>query len=302
MIYEFAVSPSICGSWQNLRFLLSSFGKEEGRLLSDIPQNKWISLADKTIKTSKNRPVERKRMFEGLLRLAKKSLYKRDFVPQIAGEKWIDHALAAHKDRPFRAILTTPDHAGNEDFILKNDIDLPEHGRWKQSPSKTINRKKADMVNEIRPLLENARQVMLIDRNFCLVDRNGNKIIRYKPVLLGILNALRNKRYGPTVKKVIYHVGDKNFDQKKLKQQCELYLQEEIPCGMTLQFVIWPWDELHDRFVLTDIGGIDFGQGLDEWTGHGPEKVKLSRISDDDFHDWWSKCNKNSYILPNFTI
>ena len=44
MVYEFALSPSLCSNWHDLRFFLQTFGKEEGRLFSDIPRRNWIRL------------------------------------------------------------------------------------------------------------------------------------------------------------------------------------------------------------------------------------------------------------------
>jgi hypothetical protein len=297
MIYEYAVDPALCVDWQDLRYLVLSCGREQGRLISDVPRKRWTRLASEAINESNPKPVERKRLKEFLKKLSKKALYLRKFTVK-SNSNWIDNAIATHQVWPFKAILTTENYPGDEDFIIKNNISMSDHERWKQSPSVTVNRNAADMVDPITPLLENARQVMLIDKNFRLVNSSGHKIIKYKNVLLETLNKINNKAYGPSIKKLVYHVGNK-LSQEELKHHCALHLKNDMPEGMTLQFVIWPWDELHDRFVLTDIGGVDFGQGLDEWTGSGPKKVKIGRISDEDYKTWWSKCNKKS---PNFSI
>jgi len=54
MIYEFAISPILFKEWQDLRFFLQSFGREEGRLLSDIPRKKWMKMTRKEINASDN--------------------------------------------------------------------------------------------------------------------------------------------------------------------------------------------------------------------------------------------------------
>jgi hypothetical protein len=41
-------------------------------------------------------------------------------------------------------------------------------------------------------------------------------------------------------------------------------LQDIIPAGLTLTVVRWNHDELHNRYILTDQGGIHIGEGLDQ--------------------------------------
>ncbi len=63
---------------------------------------------------------------------------------------------------------------------------------------------------------------------------------------------------------------------------------------MKVNFIVRPWDELHDRYILTDVGGIDFGIGLDIWDGSGPEKVKINRISEETRDWWWKTCRSKN--------
>jgi len=287
MIYEFAVSPSICGSWQNLRFLLSSFGKEEGRLLSDIPKNKWVNLASKTIKLSKNRPLERKRMSVGLLNLKKKSLYKRDFVPQIAGEKWIKHALAAHKDRPFRAILTEGCPA-SEKYVLTNDFELPEKKLWKVPSGCMAKRTAKEMLDPIKTMLDCANEVILIDRNF---DPEKSRFVNF---LEELLNYLSNRSYSPSIQTVSYHVGNR-MSSEHIEYLCREHVaKKEILHGIKLNIYIWPRNELHDRYILTDNGGVKYGIGLDEDDGGSSKEVAINRISNDEYRKWWTECQKRT--------
>ena len=106
MIYEYAISPSLCKDYSNLRFFLETFGMGEGRLFSDIPRNQWRIFAYTIIKESDNGQVEKKRLFKAAKKLYRKAVYYRKSVPEIDSEKWLDHALTAHQNHPFRAILT----------------------------------------------------------------------------------------------------------------------------------------------------------------------------------------------------
>jgi len=290
MIYEYAVNPSLCADWRDLKDLIIAFGREEGRLISDVPKKQWERSAAEAINRSNPKPVEKKRLKTFLKKLSAKALYVRNHTIDDKSE-WIDNAIATHRIWPFRAIITD-EYTGCEECVLENGLSLLTHDYWQAAPSVTVIRKAPNMVDIIRPIIENARQIVLVDRNFRLVDPSGHPAIRYKSVLLEFLNAIANKQHGPSINTVFYHVGDKYISSAELQRQCELYLKKEIPAMITLKFVIWPWDELHDRYLLTDIGGLDFGQGLDEWTGSGPETIKISRISNVDRQHWWSKCNQ----------
>lgn len=284
MIYEFAVSPTICDSWQNLRFLLSSFGKEEGRLLSDIPKKQWCKEALKTIKHSNNPPVERKRMSEGVIKLKNKSLYKRNFVPAVSGTNWIEHALAAHRDRPFRAILTDSCHE-DEEHVLLNDFELTEKDLWKVLPGCMVERTAKEMLKPIKAMLDCANTVILIDRNF---DPSKARFVNF---LVKLFKYLSNRPYSPSIKTISYHLGDK-ISSEHMKYLCDKKLADRIPRGMKLNIYIWPKDELHDRYVLTDNGGANYGIGLDENDGASSKEVAINRISNDEYKKWWTDCQK----------
>jgi hypothetical protein len=291
MIYEFAVSPSICDNWQNLRFLLSSFGKVEGRLLSDIPKKQWFNLALKTIKQSDHPPVERKRLSEGIIKLKNKSLYKRNYVPECAGKNWMEHALTAHKDRPFRAILTDGCHA-NVNCVLINDIELIEKDLWNIQPGCMAKRTAAEMLEPIKPMLDCANEVILIDRNF-----NPGKA-RFVNFLAELLTYLSHRSYSPSIQTIAYHLGDK-IPTEHIQYLCNEHVTRRIPNGMKLNIYIWPKDELHDRYVLTDNGGVKYGVGLDEYDGSGSKEVAINRIFESEYRKWWTDCQKRQ---PAFNI
>ena len=292
MVHEYAVDPILCTNWRDLRFLVSSFGREEGRLISDVPRREWKRLSFDWINKSNPKPVMKKRLKLFVRKLIQKALYIRNETVN-SNSEWLANAIATHNIWPFRAILTDT-YSGNEPFILCNDLDLTTHDCWCVSTSVTVEREVNNMIDAIKPLLEISRELMLIDRNFRFVDDNSSPIMRYKSVLIEILKKVSGKEYGPQVNKITYHVGDKSFSKEELNRQCDLYIRDSLPKGMRLEFIIWPWDKLHDRFVLTEIGGVDFGQGLDEWTGYGLEEVKISRISNADHKKWWASCKEKA--------
>ena len=273
MIYEFAISPTLCANYNNLRLFLQTFGSGEGRLFSDIPRKKWMRLARQEIRASGNGQVMKKRLIAAVERLARKALYRRNYVPDVGEKPWIDHAVAAHEDRPFRAILTDC-YDGNEESILSCEQDSVYDSRWAVPPDSEVTRNAEEMITAIRPMLDCAREVVLIDRNF-----NPDKY-RWRQFLMKLTEFLSMRPFSPSVGKVDFHFGD-YIDVDHLQFLCSEHIVDNLSTGMKVNFFVWPQDELHDRYVLTDVGGVRFGIGLDIWDGSGPEKVEVSRISEE---------------------
>ena len=64
------------------------------------------------------------------------------------------------------------------------------------------------------------------------------------------------------------HIADDAPDWTTFRRECEKHLPAVVPAGVEL--VVRRWrnrdggDRLHNRYILTDIGGVQFGVGLDE--------------------------------------
>ena len=305
MIYEYAVDPSIFTNEDKALFILESFGRDKGRLVSEIKKDHWQKMVLENIRNSENRTIARHTLKEALKILVKnqKALYCRQ--QQIETVDWLTLTRKAHRAWPYRGILVEQ-YDGDDDHFLVRDIHLHGKPNWAVPPSNTVDREAGIMVAAVSHLLENAREVMLIDRHFRLENSRGSFISKYKNVLICFLEFLANKKYGPSVNKLTYHLGKNGIKEitdsviGHLEYQCNKYLKSDLPSGIKLEIAIWPWDELHDRFVLTEIGGIDFGIGLDEFAGSNEKTVLLKRISSADYTRLWSKFKQKQpdIILP----
>lgn len=304
MIYEYAVDPSIFISEDKACFIIESFGRDKGRLVSEIRKDHWLNLVRDSIRKSDNKPIARHILKEALKILVKnqKALYCRQ--QQIEAPDWLKLTQKAHSVWPYRGILVEQ-YDGDNNYFLVRDIYLSRNPNWEVPPSITVDREAAAMVAAVSPMLENAREVMLVDKNFRLENQSGSFIGKYKNVLIRFLEFLANKKYGPPVNKLTYHLGKNGITEitdsviRHLEYQCDRHLKNDIPSGIKLEIAIWPWDELHDRFLLTDIGSVDFGHGLDEWSGSGKKEVKIGRLSNENYKELWSMCKQKR---PDFTI
>jgi hypothetical protein len=276
MIYEYAVSPGLFSNSKDVGFLLDSFGKGKGRLISKVPNKKWINMAFQEISRSSCGQMEKKKLKNAANKLFRHASYARPADQSGSpATTWIELALRANKMRPFRGILVEQCER-NQDEILVNDLDLRDDPLWKVPPSVTVARDAVQMMNIVQPMLDSAKEVAFVDRNF----NPGQE--RFVNVLLECIDRVSSKRHGPKVPKITYHLGDKNITDSFIQDKMGRYVNR-IPADFVIEFTLRPWDEMHDRFILTDIGGVEFGVGLDESLGGGSKNVRIKIMPDDDY-------------------
>jgi hypothetical protein len=295
MIYEYAVSPNCFFDQSKVQILLSHFSKDQGRLLSDVPKKKWKILALAAINASNHKPIMRKTLKNALIKIEKQSLYRRHTIPACKADKitcnekaWIDYAKLVHMDRPFHAIFSQNEYDLDDIPVnMLNMFELIEAPHWENPSTVKVKRTAEMMVSVIKPVLDCSAEVILVDRNFNPFHE------RYRNFLIELLKYLKNRKHSPEIKKIKYHVGWRDNDDLKTKERIfSKSLINGLPSGMQVQFILRPSHELHDRFILTDIGGIMYGHGLDEALGHNIDVVNVVRLSQDAYKKEWQDVQK----------
>jgi hypothetical protein len=128
---------------------------------------------------------------------------------------------------------------------------------WNIQRSRQVRRVAADMAGTVKTLLSMSKTVLFIDRNFSPKDRGFR--VALEAFLLALLD--RNKKWQARL--IEYHTGDR-IAPSDFRDLCNGWLPSIIPSGMQMRLVRWRFHDLHNRYVLTDLGGIQFGQGLDQ--------------------------------------
>jgi hypothetical protein len=117
------------------------------------------------------------------------------------------------------------------------------------------------MAARVAPLLRAAMEILFIDPHF------GPENIRYRRPLEAFLSAIFDQRGGEPLKKVEIHTSAKS-EALSFKNECERRLPPMVPQGMILRLVRWrqrdSGEKLHNRYILTDRGGVLLGVGLDD--------------------------------------
>lgn len=260
MLFEFAVEPEVMTSWHNVRLLSNLFGLEHARLISKFP-SKWQR---EVCEACDRRPdlgdVEKKRIKEKVFLLGAKLVSTgRPYTPT---KLWLENAESEHIRRPFRAIIATTNPRAHT-FILDVDSLDESVGLWNVPREVKVPREPRLMATCVSLLFEMSRSILFVDPNF------KPEAVRFRRPLIEFLTVACDvtQRTGRSFNRIEYHLKSV-CNLSFFVNECRRSLLPRIPKGCEITFFRWkrlkPGEDLHPRYVLTDMGGIRFDCGLDD--------------------------------------
>ena len=287
MIFEYALEPTLLDNWKDIRYFKDQCGAENGRLISEFPR-RWERSVFEAIRLSGSGQVETLKMKEALRSIVKYKMFRRPKILWDDKRSWIDNAKKEHQRLMFHAIVAKNCSDDVASCLLSGD-DIDESKLlWQCPPSKEIVRIASDMAREVAPLLNLSTQIMFIDPHFDPQEK------RFRNPLIGFLQILSRRSNGFPINRLEYHVSDK-WDEKEFKRRLDAYLKPHMPSGLSLSFCRWNRADMHNRFILTSMGLLEFGIGLDESDGSSsPRKDLLTRLSDNDLAKHWARYSKGT--------
>lgn len=273
MLYEYAVDPSLLGDINNCRTIFDNFKPERGKLIADVPR-KWQQAAFSAINGiphAQCQPVMRKTLKKHLGRLLKESLCANRNPPQWnrIEESWLTHVLAAQGAHPYAAILAARTSQELACTYALSELLLNAPDCWRSPTQRSVLRNADNIVDALMPLLRISKQITLIDRHLYPGET------RYRRVLVELVRRIPEMNFGRGVGSMTMHVSDQRHD---MRDSLQLHLGRHLPRGFEIVCCGWPKSAEHDRFAITDVGGIQLGQGFDEHSPAGTEHVFLSLI------------------------
>ena len=254
MFYEYALEPQLLNNWRDFRYFFENMGMSRGRLISRYPKH-WKRIVYESLTDCGD--MERKRIEEALIRAADEKLLRRNNEWD-RNKDWLTNAEAEHARNPFHAIIAKSNPHANAS-VLVGDVLVEHEPLWVLNSSCFVPRKAQDMADGVATLLQASREIIFIDPHF---DPDKS---RYCRPLIGFLQVAQHNR---TIKleRVEYHLKDK-LEANSFKTNCTK-LANKLLAGIEIRFRRWrelPNNEkLHDRFILTERGGVQFSVGLDD--------------------------------------
>ncbi len=261
MIHEYALEPELVATWGNrhdYRYFVEKFGLGQPRIVSRYPRS-WKRLVWQAFQSSDD--LERTRMVELLQRLSERMVHRRGYQWD-PGRAWSENARAEHERVPFQAILARENPEGHPRVLIAADLN-DGTPLWAVPQGLTVARRAGDMAAAVAALLRIARIVVFVDPYF------GPDSFRHRLTLEAFLRALVQGRCVTGPERVEVHTSTENTATRAVfEAACQGLLRRCIPAGIRLMWVRLDaraqGEQLHNRYILTDLGGVLFGAGLDE--------------------------------------
>jgi hypothetical protein len=277
MFYEFAIDPDLVTLWCNregYKGFIKQFGFDKKRIASRFPKY-WERTVEDSFLKAYPRPslLQTSRKTE-IVSILKKRMVKRGSSNFVTINPWLDNAEREHSLRPFKGIVShaNPRNAASvtvitcaDDILTKLD-DFPSSCDADRTPDA--------LVAPIAPLLRCCEFAIFIDPYF-------DTALRFIEPFQKRLQVLMFERFGSASPKVELHTSiercfkpadprnssDEAREAARIMQAFHARLPQIIPQGLSIRVVIWKersrGQKLHNRYLLTDIGSVSFGTGLD---------------------------------------
>lgn len=257
---EYAVDPQALDSYERITRLIDCFFGQPQRLISDCPK-RWANEVRHAVNRLKDYgvgPVERKKLKLKVEKLSKANLCaNRSLADWDRQSAWLSYALKAHEDQPFDGLLgANPDTEVQGKVYSLDDLAIDAPPCWDESKQSHLPRTAASIAEFAGPLIRVSRRLILVDPYFWFTAPNWYS---YEPLLRALLGLHASANYGAGLKRLEIHTSDRFAGLDTLAVPT---LTPTVPMGLSVACKIWPKDKMHDRFIMTDVGGISLGRGL----------------------------------------
>jgi hypothetical protein len=309
LLSEYAVTPDVFDSSfyphedvgaARLECLKDVFLEEV--LLRNLRNGEWLAVF-----RNDDRPWHR-RGTELLQKMVKQNRLRLAGAALADGPKsdadWCREALASHQIDPITGIISTAQVADEvgRDPILGRIERLTSSPCWTcRSPSVRPVRCRHDYEAQLRLIMRSANSVMLIDPHLDPSQR------RYGDVLPLLLLA-QDRRPLPLIEihRVMY-VGSGQRRQFVDSVEWENRFRDAWGNELSaagLQVEVFIWDHHHDRYLITDLIGIEMGNGYDTTTN--PKAIttwsRIGRKDRDDIQREFDPASNRHTLRHRFTV
>jgi hypothetical protein len=309
LLCEYALTPDVFDTrfypheevgTARLEYLKDVFLEEA--LLRNLRSGEWLSVFKNHDRFWHRRGMEllKKMVKQNRLRLADAAL---PAVPA-SDVDWCREALASHEIDPMTGVISTAQVVKEvgPDPILGRIDRLGSSLCWTgRSPSVRLARCHGDYEAELRLIMNSANSIMLIDPH---LDPTRRRYVDVLPLLL----LAQGRRPVPLIEihRVMY-VGSGRNRQLINLVEWENRFRDAWGNDLSaagLQVEVFIWDDHHDRYLITDLIGVEMGNGYDT-TANPNDITTWSRIGrkdrDDIQREFDRACNRH-VLRHHFTV
>ncbi|WP_371056391.1 hypothetical protein [Rhodosalinus sp. K401] len=266
MLSEYAVEPAAIGAdWRTFKDLIDRFGADKGRLISRLP-SKWERMVKEAARNAGVSDRDYLRIVERLNDSRRKVVnFSRSYEHEA---NWITNVLREHADRPFKAIIC---HAGSTACAeaMEPDDCSDAHPLFRATTSCDVTRTADQIADALHTLTAVSKEVDIVDPYFDLRSAKGN----YLATLVSLLARLVGDPGQTKAIRIHFRDHDTRPSAEILARDGSAKVTGLLPPGYRIEFYAWSeklgGEDFHDRYVLTELGGIMIGAGL---SADGPDE------------------------------
>jgi hypothetical protein len=296
MIYEYAIAPEALISWASNRsacyIIKDKFGIGTPRIMADYPRLKrWRK---NFREASASLDEMSKSRLEELFKLLTETR-----ILRTAGEgydstaSWLKNTEREERRHEFKAIVATEDSANNNHILLSEQIgEWPDH-LWNAPRGSVVKRDLDSMIQALCPLLQQCTDLLFIDPYFRATQT------KFRESIVALLNESIRCPVYENKKRIEIHVSadwDKCPSEDQFERDCQDKLTRELPLGLEVKLFRWKQragqEKLRNRYILTNLGGVSFGTGLD--SGQTGESDDVNLLSRDQWQIRWQQYQEKS--------
>ncbi len=274
MIHEYAIEPELAVTWGQDRFeyryYCEQFGIGTPRMMAEFPKLKNWRKQFKEAAARADQTNELPRI-TALFKLLTERLIHREGFEYDGTLSWLENAESENTRQAFHAILAQTNPRQRANVMTSNSVH--NSPLWKVKKQDCCSRTASDMAALVRAMLINCSEVHFVDPHF------GSENVRFRRPLeafLQIISANRNCR--PVIERIVIHTSDK-ADYTFFRQSCEDHLKSKMPGDLIITLQRWKeregGEKLHNRYILSDIGGLKVDPGLDDGNPGGSFEAML---------------------------
>lgn len=269
MIHEFALEPELVATWRSIaemRYYRECFAQGRGRVVSQYPKS-WKKRVWQAFRSAND--IERKRFEEFLARLSERLVRREGLWNEDV--EWLPNAEMEHARVPFRAIVARSNPREHAAVLQAADLS-EESPAWAVERGRAVQRTPEDLAGALAPMLRSCGELIFVDPNF------GPENARHRRPLEAILRTLAELRPGALPARI--EVQTKVISTAEFfRDETRLRMPRLIPAGLRVRFIRLSekpgGEKLHNRYVLTDLGGVMLGTGLDDGSSGQSDDINL---------------------------
>jgi hypothetical protein len=288
VIHAFGLEPGLLVRWVlggELRFIREAFGLGTSRAMLEIRKfHKWkrqvLELAADLTERERKQVDELVELFE------ESRFFRHDAAAYDGTITWLENAEREHLRRDYRGILATDNPRRNPAVLVAERIE-PTDERLCCPSRLTAARTAEAIAHALGPMLSNCHVLHLVDPHF------GPENARHRQVLLALCDRLNDEVT------VHVHCGVASdapvTPSRGFFEQSAETMASRLPSNVVVRFVRWTQrpggDRLHNRYVMTPLGGVMLGIGLD--AGKEGETDDLLLLSREQYRRRWTQYAMN---------